>query len=174
MTSIFGWTRAALVLAALVSGGLAAGSPALAQSYPTRPISIVVPIGAGRTGRTWRGCLGDLSQRLGKPVIVENRPGAGDPRRQAVAAMPPDGYSLMVAISGTFATYPVLYKKLRYDPQGFHADLDELDGTVRPGGQSGAAGPFRGTGRLCQGERASSTPVPDGTPPHISARCSMS
>ena len=145
MTSIFGCTRAALVLAALVSGGLAAGSPALAQSYPTRPISIVVPIGAGTGMDLLARMYGEqLSQRLGKPVIVENRPGAGlTLAPSTVATAPADGYTLMVAVSGTFATYPVLYKKLNYEPQGFHADRHVREVSVRPGGQSRAAGPFR-------------------------------
>ena len=121
MTSIFGCTRAALVLAALVSGGLAAGSPALAQSYPTRTISIVVPIGAGTGMDLLARMYGEqLSQRLGKPVIVENRPGAGlTLAPSTVASAAPDGYTLMVAVTGTFATYPVLYKKLNYEPKDF-------------------------------------------------------
>jgi tripartite-type tricarboxylate transporter receptor subunit TctC len=61
-----------------------------------------------------------LSQRLGKPVIVENRPGAGlTLAPSTVAQAPADGYTLMVAVTGTFATYPVLYKKLGYAPKDF-------------------------------------------------------
>jgi tripartite-type tricarboxylate transporter receptor subunit TctC len=93
----------------------------LAQSYPTRTISIVVPLGAGTGMDLLARMYGEqLSKRLGKPVIVENRPGAGlTLAPSTVATAPADGYTLMVAVSGTFATYPVLYKKLNYDPKNF-------------------------------------------------------
>jgi len=108
--------RAALVFVALV-----AGAPALAQSYPTRPITIVIPIAAGTGMDLLARMYGEqLSQRLGKPVIVENRPGAGlTLAPSTVAQAPADGYTLMVAVTGTFATYPVLYKKLSYAPKDF-------------------------------------------------------
>jgi tripartite-type tricarboxylate transporter receptor subunit TctC len=108
--------RAALVFLALVSG-----APALAQSYPTRPITIVIPIAAGTGMDLLARMYGEqLSQRLGKPVIVENRPGAGlTLAPSTVADAPADGYTLMVAVTGTFATYPVLYKKLNYAPKDF-------------------------------------------------------
>jgi tripartite-type tricarboxylate transporter receptor subunit TctC len=116
MLSIDRCMHAALVFAALVSG-----APALAQGYPTRPITIVIPIGAGTGMDLLARVYGEkLSQRLGKPVIVEDRPGAGlTLAPSTVASAPPDGYTLMVAVTGTFATYPVLYKKLKYDPKDF-------------------------------------------------------
>ena len=116
MVSIDRCVRAALVFVALVSG-----APALAQSYPTRPITIVIPIAAGTGMDLLARMYGEqLSQRLGKPVIVENRPGAGlTLAPSTVAQAPADGYTLMVAVTGTFATYPVLYKKLNYDPKDF-------------------------------------------------------
>jgi tripartite-type tricarboxylate transporter receptor subunit TctC len=113
---VYRFAPAALALCALVSG-----TAALAQSYPTKPISIVVPIAAGTGMDAIVRLYGEqLSIRLGKPVIVENRPGAGltlAPSTVATAAA--DGYTLMVAVTGTFATFPVLYKKLNYDPQDF-------------------------------------------------------
>jgi tripartite-type tricarboxylate transporter receptor subunit TctC len=58
-----------------------------------------------------------LSERLGKPVIVENRPGAGSATGTiAVAKAAPDGYTLLLAPSGTYAINPTLYKQLPYDP----------------------------------------------------------
>jgi tripartite-type tricarboxylate transporter receptor subunit TctC len=116
MLSIDRCMHAALVFAALVSG-----APALAQSYPTRPITIVIPIGAGTGMDLLARVYGEkFSQRLGKPVIVENRPGAGlTLAPSTVASAPADGYTLMVAVTGTFATYPVLYKKLNYAPKDF-------------------------------------------------------
>ena len=101
MVSIDRCMRAALVFLALVSG-----APALAQSYPTRPITIVIPIAAGTGMDLLARMYGEqLSQRLGKPVIVENRPGAGlTLAPSTVADAPADGYTLMVAVTGTFAT----------------------------------------------------------------------
>lgn len=116
MPFVHRFTRAALVIAALVFC-----APALAQSYPTRPITIVLPIAAG-TGMDIivRMYAEQLSLRLGKPVIVENKPGAGlTLAPSSFATAPADGYTLMVGVTGTFATFPVLYKKLNYDPREF-------------------------------------------------------
>ena len=66
-------------LGALIGLGMAVGSaPALAQSYPTRAVTIIVPLAAGTGMDTLARLYGDqLAQALGKPVVVENRPGAG-------------------------------------------------------------------------------------------------
>ena len=105
-------------VAALV---LAAGAPVSAQTYPTKPVTIVVPIAAG-TGMDIIARLyaEQLSGMLGKPFVVENRPGAGLTLAPAsVATAPADGHTLMVGVTGTFATFPVLYQKLNYDPRDF-------------------------------------------------------
>ena len=108
-----------LALAALLL--LAAGHAAPAQDYPAKPITIVVPIAAGTGMDAIARLYGEqLATRLGKPVVVENRPGAGlTLAPSTVASAPADGYTLMVGVTGTFATFPVLYKKLGYDPQDF-------------------------------------------------------
>lgn len=108
-------------LSALVLGATLAGENAIAQDYPARPVSIVVPIAAGTGMDILTRLYGEqLSQALGKPVVVENRPGAGlTLAPSSVAAASPDGYTLMVAVTGTFATFPVLYKKLSYAPDDF-------------------------------------------------------
>jgi tripartite-type tricarboxylate transporter receptor subunit TctC len=108
-------------LACLLAAATLTGAPALAQDYPARQISIVVPIAAG-TGMDLlvRLYAEQLSQALGKPVIVENRPGAAlTLAPSSVATAPADGYTLMVGVTGTFATFPVLYKKLSYTPDDF-------------------------------------------------------
>jgi tripartite-type tricarboxylate transporter receptor subunit TctC len=91
---------------------------ASAQTYPTKPITIVVPLAAGTGMDTIARLYADqLAQSLGKPVIVENRPGASMMLATAsVASAPADGYTLLIATSGTFAINPVLYKKINYDP----------------------------------------------------------
>jgi tripartite-type tricarboxylate transporter receptor subunit TctC len=93
-------------------------APAGAQTYPTKPITIVVPLAAGTGMDTIVRLYGEqLSQSLGKPIVVENRPGAAMILAMTmVARAAPDGYTLGIATSGPLATNPVLYKKLDYDP----------------------------------------------------------
>ena len=92
--------------------------PASAQAYPSKPITIVVPLAAGTGMDSIARLYGEqLAQALGKPVVVDNRPGASMMlATAAVAAAPADGYTLLIATSGTFAINPVLYKKINYDP----------------------------------------------------------
>jgi tripartite-type tricarboxylate transporter receptor subunit TctC len=107
-------------VAALAFAAAFCAAPAFAD-YPERPVSIVVPIAAG-TGMDLLARLyaEQLSQSLGKPFVVENRPGAGlTLAPSSVAGAPADGYTLMVGVTGTFATFPVLYKKLGYAPEDF-------------------------------------------------------
>jgi tripartite-type tricarboxylate transporter receptor subunit TctC len=72
---------------------------ATAQDYPSRTITIIVPLAAGTGMDIIARLYGEqLSQRLGKPVIIENKPGAGFlTATQSVIAAPPDGHTLMVA-----------------------------------------------------------------------------
>jgi len=89
-----------------------------AQDYPSRQVTIVVPFAAGGSvDIVGRLVAQKLSERLGKPFIVENRPGAGTATATiAVAKSAPDGHTLLFAPSGTFAINPTLYKQLAYDP----------------------------------------------------------
>jgi tripartite-type tricarboxylate transporter receptor subunit TctC len=91
---------------------------ARAQDYPARPVTLIVPFAPGASVDTIGRMVGQkLSERLGKPVIVENRPGAGSATGTiAVARAAPDGYTLLLAPSGTYAINPTLYKQLPYDP----------------------------------------------------------
>ncbi len=110
----------ALALGMLAVMGLA--RPSAAQDYPSRPISIVLPLAAGSGLDVIARLYGDrLQQALGKPVVIENRPGAAMLiATQAVASAPPDGYSLLVATSSAIAINPVLFKQINYDPvKGF-------------------------------------------------------
>jgi len=108
------WT----VLVAALGWAIGGGAPAAAQDYPARQITLVVPFApGGSVDFIGRIVAQKLAERLGKPVIVENRPGAGSATGAlAVAKSAPDGYTLLLAPSGTYAINPSLYKKLSYDP----------------------------------------------------------
>ena len=94
-----------------------AATPAPAQDYPTKPITIVVPLAPGSGMDSLVRLYADkLQQSLGKPVVVENKPGAALMlAAAAVATAPPDGYTLLVSTSSAMAINLVLYKKVNYD-----------------------------------------------------------
>ena len=106
-----------LAMAAL-AGLMFHASPAPAQNFPDKPITIVIPLGAGGAMDRITRLIGEqMSKRLGQPVVVENRPGAGMVvGAQAVANAAPDGYTLMNAPSGAYSINPTLFKSLPYDP----------------------------------------------------------
>ena len=90
---------------------------ALAQDYPTRAVTIIVPLAAGSGMDSLVRVYADkLQGALGKPVVVENRPGAALMLAAAfVATAPADGHTLLVSTSSAMAINPVLYKKVNYD-----------------------------------------------------------
>jgi tripartite-type tricarboxylate transporter receptor subunit TctC len=111
--------RALLVLAlpATVSAARAQSGTADAADYPDRPITFIVPFApAGGTDTLTRLLAAQLQQRLGKPFVVENRPGAGTViATNFVAKSAADGYTIMMAVS-SLAIDVTLYKSLPYDP----------------------------------------------------------
>ncbi|AZW29679.1 tripartite tricarboxylate transporter family receptor [Bordetella bronchiseptica GA96-01] len=107
------------VALALSLGLPMAAAPALADTYPTRAMTIVSagPPG-GITDQVSRLIAGKVSQRLGQPVVVENRPGAGgNPAAEHVAKARPDGYTLLMGTQGTQATNQYLYKSISFNPE---------------------------------------------------------
>jgi tripartite-type tricarboxylate transporter receptor subunit TctC len=116
-----GYTRR-LVTAALMAvaafHGLVASTAALAQDYPSRSLTIVVPFSAGGgPDVAARRIAAKLSPRLGVPVIVDNRVGAGGRvGTGSVARAAPDGYTILLGTSSSLAIAPSLYKDLPYDP----------------------------------------------------------
>jgi len=90
---------------------------ALAQTYPTRPVKIVVPFGPGGFTDVVARILGvKLSESLGQPVVIENKPGAGSLiGTDQVAKAAPDGHTLLI-VSSTHVISPWIYKSLPYDP----------------------------------------------------------
>jgi tripartite-type tricarboxylate transporter receptor subunit TctC len=110
--------RRSFVLA-LATVGLALGpGGAHGQSYPQRPIKMVVPFPpGGPTDVMARMAAQSLSTSLGQGVVVENRPGAGGTiGSKAVAMSDPDGYTLLFGSTSTLAISPALYRNLDYDP----------------------------------------------------------
>ncbi len=93
-------------------------SPARAQDYPAHTVTIVVPFTPGGSTDMLARMLGQkLEQRLGKPFLVENRPGGGTVIAASAAAKAvADGHLLLMAPSSTMAVNVTLYKKLPYDP----------------------------------------------------------
>jgi tripartite-type tricarboxylate transporter receptor subunit TctC len=104
------WFTLALAVLALDAGSAAA------QTYPSRPIRIVVPFVAGGAVDALARMMGaKLSETLGQPVIVENRPGAaGNVAADAVAKSPPDGYTILQNTNGQ-AISPSIYRSLPFD-----------------------------------------------------------
>jgi tripartite-type tricarboxylate transporter receptor subunit TctC len=108
---------ARLILAATISLPLISGSKA--QTYPTRPITVIIPFAGGSASDVVsRIMLQRMSKSMGQPIVIENRPGAGGNTGTAAAARSaPDGYTLVGAGSGPIAANISLYKDLGYDPQ---------------------------------------------------------
>jgi tripartite-type tricarboxylate transporter receptor subunit TctC len=97
----------------------AAAGAAAAQTYPTRPVTIVVPFAAGGGNDILARLLAQhIGQALGQQFVIENRAGAGGTiGARAVAKAPSDGYTLMVGHSGVFGVAPALYADPGYDPR---------------------------------------------------------
>ena len=112
--------RRSVTLLAAALAGLGLGTPwlALAEGYPAKPIQLIVPFPPGGAvdivGRTISKKLGD---RLGQPIVIENKAGAGTVVGAAfVANAPADGYTLLISSGSTFTVNPALNAKLPYDP----------------------------------------------------------
>lgn len=105
----------------LAGAALAAASAgAFAQAdYPARPIKLLVPFAAGgATDVLGRMLAVGLGEKLGQPVVVENKPGAGTVvAASIVAKAPPDGYTLLLGASTTLTLNPAIRQALPYDPQ---------------------------------------------------------
>jgi tripartite-type tricarboxylate transporter receptor subunit TctC len=112
------WHNAFRVVACFANAFLAiAATSVMAQSFPNRPIKMIVPLAAAGTGDTLARAVGEgMAKELGQAVVVENRPGAGGLLgTESVAAAPPDGYTLL-ATSPSHVINPSLYAKRKtYD-----------------------------------------------------------
>lgn len=101
------------------ASALALSSTAMAQTYPTKPIRLIIPFAVGgSTDNLGRVLAARLSEKLGQQVVADNRPGAGgNIGSDIVAKASADGYTLLFATEGTLGINPALYKKLPFDPQ---------------------------------------------------------
>src|SRR6266581_5894882 len=111
---------AALLLAALIATGASGqtASTGSAQTYPSRPVRLIVPFPPGGSTDILSRALGQkLAEGLGQPVLIDNRPGAGGSiGSEAAAKAAPDGYTLVMGQLGPLAVSPAIYKNLPYDP----------------------------------------------------------
>jgi len=106
------------MLAAALTSAVAFAAPALAQEFPTRTVTMVIPFAAGgSTDLVGRLIAERMTQELGQTVVVENKGGAGGNLGAAqVAKATPDGYTMLMGTVATHAINPALYKKMPYDP----------------------------------------------------------
>ena len=112
-----------LLMAGLAALAAIAAHPASAQgdaaaNYPNRPIRLIVGFAAGGGNDLFARLVGQkLSENIGQPVIIENKPGAGGRIAvEYVKSQPADGYTIMVAASGQMAIAAAIYPKLSYHP----------------------------------------------------------
>ena len=108
----------AFTLAAALCVAVAASFGVFAQSYPSKPVTIVVPFPAGGSSdMVGRALAQNMTETLGQPVVVDNKPGAtGAIGAAAVKNAAPDGYTLLVSSLAVFVVNPHLQKTLQYDP----------------------------------------------------------
>src|SRR5690348_16333257 len=121
--------RQVLALAANAAGCLVVSRPVCAQSYPARPIRLIVGFPPGGAADVVARLMAQrLSVRLGQQVIVENKPGAGTTiATEAVAHAAADGYTLLYVTSPNVIT-PLLYEKLNFN---FARDITPIAGIIR-------------------------------------------
>lgn len=112
------WTRSLLALTAVVASALFP-CEGKAETWPSRPVTIVVPFAAGSTGDLVARSLAEhLAKECGQPFVIDNRSGAGGNVGGAAAARAtPDGYTLLLATTGPAANNKLMYKSMPYDPQ---------------------------------------------------------
>ena len=114
-----------IALALLTAIGVPAAAAALADTYPSRPIKVIVPFPAGGPlDLVGRMVTEKMSVSLKQPFVFENKAGAaGNLGTEAAAKAAPDGYTLLLVLGTTLSVNPWLYKKLPFDPV---ADLRPL------------------------------------------------
>ena len=153
--------RALLALTALAF----CAEAACAQTYPARPITLVVPfVPGGSASIVARSVADRMAEALGQQIVIDNRGGAGGTvATRAVAKSPPDGYTLLVVTSATVGTSPSLFKTLGYDPRKDFDPIGLIAATpnllvVHP------SFPARTVPELIKVGRAAAEPIPYGSP----------
>jgi len=107
------------VLTALIAAVSAGAAHATAQTYPSRPITLVVPFPPGGSATIIARIIADkMSEGLGQQIVVDNRGGAGGSiAARQVAKSAPDGATLLLAFTGTLAVSPLIFANVGYDPR---------------------------------------------------------
>jgi tripartite-type tricarboxylate transporter receptor subunit TctC len=137
-----------------------------AQQYPSRPITLVIPLPPGGTNDMMARAVADkLSAALGQQVVVENRPsgGSGTVGTRQVAKSAPDGYTLLLGYTSNLATAPSMYRNIGYDPRKDFAPIGLIASApalllVHP------SLPIRNVNELIALMKSSSEPFQVGTP----------
>ena len=144
---------------------VAAISSASANSYPARPVLLVVPFPpGGSTTVVARSVSDKLAASLGQPVVIENRGGAGGTiGTRFVAKAAPDGYTILLSYTGTFAIGPTMYAEPGYDPRKDFAPIGQIGAApsvlvVNP------AVPVHSVAELIKYAKAAPTPLQFGSP----------
>lgn len=150
-------------LAAMALSTLVAALPAAADTFPSKPIRIVVPFGAGGVADlTARTVAQKLSESLGQSVIIDNKPGAGGVGAgEAVAKAEPDGHTLLLMSNGT-AVSAGLFKSLPFDAQRDFAPVSTL-GYFDLAVLASANAPYKNLGELMAYARANPGKLNVGT-----------
>lgn len=176
MQRVVGRVIVGLAVIAGISTGL---SSAFAQSYPSRSIRLIVPYPAGGGTDFYARVLATkLSEQLGQPMLVENRPGAASMiGAEAAAKSPADGYTLLLGDNATFAVNSSLYKKMPYDAI---KDFQPITFTIRAALMLAVPGasPYQSVSALIDAAKADpgklnyGSPGP-GTPHHLAMELFM-
>jgi tripartite-type tricarboxylate transporter receptor subunit TctC len=142
-----------------------AAERASAQTYPARPITLVVPFAPGGSASTAARSVADkMGETLGQQIVIDNRGGAGGTvATRSVAKAAPDGYTLLVVTSATVGTSPSLFQNLGYDPRKDFAPIGLIAATpnliaVHP------SFPARSLAELIAIGKSATTPIPYGSP----------
>lgn len=167
--------RRRTLLAGMAAGiALHAAAPAAAQSFPSRPLRLIVPFPAGGGTDAMARALGDaLARDLGQPVIVDNKSGAGTViGNDAVAKSPPDGYTLLLNTSA-IAIVSSLHPRLPYPPETAFAPVTLLGrapnvAVVRTGSPLRSAADFLAQARARPGQMSYGS-AGNGTSTHLAA-----
>jgi tripartite-type tricarboxylate transporter receptor subunit TctC len=149
----------------LVACAMLASQSALADTYPNRPITLVIPFAPGGSASTAARSVTDkMSDTLGAQIIIENRPGAGGTvATRAVAKNAPDGYTILLVTNATLAIAPSLFSNLGYDARKDFAPIGLIAATpnviaVHP------SFPARSLADLIKIGKEAATPIPYGSP----------
>lgn len=117
-----------LLHATLLAGLLAASVPCAAQSFPSRPLRMIVPFAAGGIADIVARIVGQkMGESMGQSIVIDNRPGAGGSLGgEIVAKARPDGYTVLLCSSSVMVINPLLAPNLQYDPQRVFAPVSLL------------------------------------------------